>query len=70
MAISFDKVKAGDTLYDVRRQKGRVCTWSVYVVSIDATTNTTQIKWNGNPAKTYRRVDVERLRKSRPEDKS
>jgi hypothetical protein len=72
MAIKFDAVKAGDTLYDVRRGKAgnttmsRINVWSVRVVSVDADNKTARVRWNGNPERTYGRREIERLRRSPP----
>ncbi len=76
MAIVFDTVKAGDTLYDVSRGKAgnstmsRTNVWTVYVVSVDTVNSSAQVKWNGNPVKTYYRKQIERLRRSPPKSKS
>jgi hypothetical protein len=70
MAISFDKVKAGDVLYDVHRTKmgntrmrAERC-WPVQVVSIDHERGTAVCSWNGNPARQYTRRQIARLRRT------
>lgn len=66
MAIRFENVKAGDTLYEVSGKNGCQGTRPVYIVSIDTATDTAVVKWNGNRAEQCSRRDVERLRKSPP----
>lgn len=67
MAVSFDKVKAGDTLYSRAKQKIGNTTmrtlreWRVTVISVDSVTRTAQCSWNGNRSRTYKERDFSRL---------
>lgn len=63
----FDRVIAGDVLYDVRRQGGRLCCWEVRVLSVDTVAQTAVIAWNGNAPRTVNARQIEKYRRSRPE---
>ncbi len=69
---TFDKVRAGDVLYDVHSEKmgnttmGRVGWWRVVVVSIDHENGEAMCHWNGNPAVRYGRMQIAKLRRSIP----
>lgn len=58
MAVSWNAVKAGDTLYTRKRQKMGNTTirhtveHRVKVISIDHCAGRAVISWNGNPART------------------
>lgn len=70
--VALAKIKPGDVLYDVRREKmgnttmSRWGCWEVLVVSIDHEKQTAMCRWNYNQAKLYRRRDLERLKRSVP----
>ncbi len=72
MAIVFDRVKAGDVLYDVHREKmgnttlSRVGCWPVRVLEVNQAEGWAVVSWNGNAAKKWWRSRVERLRRSPP----
>lgn len=76
MAIKFERVKAGDVLYDKHRyQMGNTTmrawgVWTVEVVSIDHEKGTARVRWNGNPETTYYRRGIEKLYRKRPEIRS
>jgi hypothetical protein len=67
MAIKFEKVKAGMTLYDRHSYKMGNTTlrsigeWTVYVISVDPEKRTAECSWNGNRAETYRERDIRGL---------
>ena len=67
---SFDRIKVGDRLWDVHRQKmgntSMSClgSWPVDVKSIDAEKRTAVCSWNGNPPEVYLERDIKRLRRS------
>lgn len=69
MAVKWELVKAGDLLWDSHREKmgnttlSRMGSWPVRVVSIDHVKNTAQCAWNYNPAATWSRRRVEKLRR-------
>lgn len=58
MAVSFDKVNAGDTLWDCRYERAgnttmrRWSCWTLYVVSVDREKRSAVIRWNGNREQT------------------
>lgn len=65
----FELVKAGDVLYDVGRQGGRVAWWPVEIISIDHAAGTAITRWNYNPPTVRYRRDIERYRRSPPKEK-
>ena len=56
MAIKFEKIKAGMTLYDIRKATGlqrfnsKWSTWSVKVLEVDAEKRMIFASWNCNAA--------------------
>jgi len=74
--IKFEKIKAGDVLY----QKSRVgmgnttmtrdAVYQVYVKSVDPETRTAVVSWNSNPAKQWSARSLEKLYRKKPEVKS
>lgn len=73
MAIKFEKIRPGMTLYDVRRNTGyghhKWSTWPVYIKDVDQEKRTVIASWNGNAPKVMRESQVTRLRAKRPESK-
>lgn len=69
--MKFDKIKAGDTLYDVHSYRmgnttmRSIGVWDVYIVSINHAEGYAMAKWNGNPAQ---RWDGRRLAKLRAKE--
>ncbi len=71
----FDKIKAGDQLYDVRRATGRASwfggskwdVWGVRVISVDPETRTAMCSWNTNPPRKYSERDLKKLRWKAPD---
>jgi hypothetical protein len=69
---AFDKIKPGDVLYDVHRQRmgnttmARLGCWSVRVIEVNREERTALCSWNGNPPSTYREHSIKRLRRSKP----
>jgi len=47
---SLNMLVPGQVIYDVRRQGGRLCTWTVRVVKVDLVDRRALISWNGNKA--------------------
>lgn len=70
MAIKFEGVKAGDTLYAVYRQKmgyttmSRTVSMPVRVLEVDYERGQALLSRNGNPARWTSRSQVEKLRRS------
>lgn len=68
--VAFSRIRAGDELWDVHREKmgnttmSRLGSWRVLVVSVDPETRTARCKWNGNPAKRYSEHMLKALRRS------
>lgn len=68
--IKFERVKAGDELWDVHKERmgnttaWRTGSWRVEVVSIDHQAGTAIVRWNGNAEQKYYRRQIERLRRS------
>ena len=67
MAIKFEKITAGMTLYDRHRYTmGRtsmksIGEWRVIVQSVDAELQCAEVSWNHNPVETWGRRRLERL---------
>lgn len=67
MAIKFEKIQAGMTLYDRHRERmgnttiRSLCEWSVEVISVDAASRTARASWNGNPEETWSERDLRGL---------
>lgn len=72
MAIKFEKIKPGMTLYDVRRNTGfgrhKWNTWPVYIKEVDAENRTVIASWNGNAYIKMHEGRVTKYRAKRPED--
>jgi len=72
---SFDRIKAGDILYDVHREKmgnttmSRLGCWDVLVVSVDHEKRTAMCRWNYNAPRLYTERSIKRLRRSKPKEK-
>lgn len=70
MAVKWEKVQAGDTLWEVRREKmgnttmSRWTSRTVRVISIDHAANTAMCSWNGNAPKLWSADRVCKLRRS------
>lgn len=74
MAV-FERVKAGDVLYDVHREKmgnttmSRLGCWVVRVLSVDYEKKTARISWNDNPVREVTWRYFKTLRRSKPGQK-
>lgn len=72
MSVRFDTVRAGDVLYDVRREPMghvKMSRWGWYrveVESVDHEKGEAMCSWNGNPATRYSRLRLQKLRRSIP----
>lgn len=70
MAIKFDKVKAGDVLYDVHRVRmgntrtARLGCWTVKILEIDPDGAGAWVSWNGNSRERWTRRKIESLRRT------
>lgn len=75
MTIKFEKIHAGQTLYDVRRAPfprsmyGKWEHWPVLIVSVDAEKRTAVVSWNHNREQVYGERSLTRLRAKPPERK-
>jgi len=63
---SWNRITAGDTLYDVRRIGSKYQVWPVRVVSMDSVTETAVISWNYNRPRSVSRKHLEKYRVKRP----
>ena len=67
MAIKFEKIQAGMTLYDRHRTRMGNTTlrslgeWSVRIISVDAAARTAVVSWNGNREQTWWERDLKKL---------
>ena len=67
MAIKFEKISAGMTLYDRHKYTMGHATmktireWKVLVISVDSDALTAQCSWNGNRAETWDNRRLEKL---------
>lgn len=67
MAIKFEKIEVGMTLYDRRKHNMGNTTlktigeWEVKIVSIDKEHRTAKASWNGNPPTFYSQRDLTKL---------
>lgn len=76
MMVAWNTVKAGDYLYQVKSQRmgnttmRRKAVFGVQIVSIDHEAGRAVVRWNGNAERTWRRHDIELLRRSKPKTES
>lgn len=67
MAIKWEKVQAGMTLFDCHKQKAgnttlsRWGTWTVLIVSIDHDNGVAVVRWNGNQETKWYRSRITEL---------
>lgn len=72
MAIKFERVNAGDVLFQKKRVKAGNTTMSrdviydVKIIDIDYEAGRATVSWNGNRAETWYRHSIEKLYRSRP----
>ena len=75
--IKFEKIKAGMTLYDVRKNNWRFnlgvespyVYWPVYVQAVDPEKREVLASWNSNPAKWMSERQVTKYRTALPKRK-
>jgi hypothetical protein len=59
MAIRFEKISPGMTLYERSKMRAgnttlrTICEWPVRIISLDAAKREAVVSWNGNPARTW-----------------
>lgn len=74
MAIKFEKIEPGMTLWDVRRTSGlqkfngKWSCWPVYVKEVDSEKRQVLASWNGNSARWMTERQVTKFRAKKPED--
>lgn len=67
MAIKFEKIQAGMTLWSRGRQKmghtamSRMAEWPVYVKEVNVASRTALVSWNGNPASWWHESRLRKL---------
>lgn len=70
MPIKFEKIKAGMTLYDVRKNTGmssnKWSTWPVRIISVDSEKRTVVASWNHNTPEVIPESRVTKCRAKRP----
>ena len=70
MAINPDTVQVGDVLWDCHKRRmgnttvSEMSCWQVRVLEISEDRKTFQCSWNTNPARTYYRSQIAKLRRS------
>lgn len=71
MAIKFEKIQAGMTLYDVRKNTGlgrwKWNTWPVEVKEVDVVNRTALVSWNHNNIEWWSERRLTKLRAKIPE---
>lgn len=73
--LKFHTIQPGDVLWEKRRQQAGNTTmrytavFEVRVISVDAERETAEVSWNGNPAKTWHKRNLEKLTRKKPEQK-
>ena len=76
MAIKFEKIKPGMTLYDVRKNTGLTAhrsplnVWPVEIVKVDTEQRRVWASWNGNSPLWIWENRVTKYRAKRPEKKT
>jgi len=74
MAIKFEKIQPGMVLHDwgnyrmgntTMREK---CSWPVRIVSVNPSTRSAVVSWNGNPTRTWFARQLEKLRRESYDD--
>lgn len=60
MAIKWEKVQAGMELFERHVSRGRYQQFRVRVISVDHTAGRAVVSWNGNPARSAPRRQVEK----------
>ena len=71
MAIKFEKIKTGMTLWDVRRSTGfrkEMDYWPVYIEKVNQEEKTVLASWNGNKAQEMNERQVTKYRAKRPDE--
>ena len=72
MAIKFEKITPGMTLFDIHRERAgnttmtRLGCWEVKVRSVDAEKRTAVVSWNGNREEVWYAQRLQRLYAQKP----
>lgn len=67
MAIKFEKIQAGATLYDRHKVRAGNTTmrvlgeWKIFIRSVDATSRSAVVSWNGNRDQTWSARQLQKL---------
>ena len=73
MAIKFEKIVAGMTIWDVRKStgmsRGKWSVWPVYIISVDAENRTVVASWNYNTPEKMEESRVTKFRAKKPDNK-
>lgn len=70
--MKYEKIKAGDVLYDVHSYRMGNTTirsmgvWQVKVITLHPEDRTATVSWNGNRPERYYASDLKRLREKEP----
>jgi len=78
MAIKFEKIKEGMTLWDVKKTTGvrqlagcrgsKWLVWPVYIKKVDPETRRVLVSWNGNQNRWWHEARVTQLRSKKPQN--
>lgn len=70
--MKFEKIEPGMILWDVHSYRmgnttvRSLGTWQVKILSVDRERQCASVSWNGNPAQTYYRLRLEKLKDKKP----
>lgn len=73
--VAFNTIKAGDTLWDCRKQKqgntttSRMACWTVKIIEVDTDSRRVFASWNGNPARWIPDRAVSKFRRTPVKDR-
>jgi len=74
MAIKFEKIKPGMTLYDVRKNTGMTrnkwSVWPVFVDEVDEENRTVMASWNGNAKEKMFEGRITKFRAKKPKNEN
>ena len=64
--MKFEEIEAGMKLYDIRKKKGNIETYSISVISVNPDNRTIVAKYNGNPEVTMDESQYSEYKAERP----